>query len=464
MKLIESNEQKCLWQIACFRMKLRRYIISQEEYRMTNLKTVHFSERILAGNLKVPGDKSISHRAVILGGIAEGETSVTGFLEGEDCLRTIEIFKQLGVSIERNHTDVLINSPGIQNWKTPSEALYAGNSGTTARLMLGVLAGSNVEAVLTGDDSLSKRPMDRVTVPLAKMSANITSESGVNLLPLKVTGARLQAIDYENPVASAQVKSAILFAGLQAKGTTSVREKTVSRDHTEQMLRHFGANVSTGNGTASVQAEKTLQGTSVQVPGDISSAAFFMVAAGIVPGSSVTFFNVGLNPTRTGIIDVLKEMGVAVEIVNETNENGERLGTVNVSYDKIKPMEIGGGLIPRLIDELPIIALLATQANGTTIIKDAAELRVKETDRIAAVTNELTKMGANIEATPDGMIIHGPTPLQGGTMDSYGDHRLGMMAGIASLITVEPVTIKNPTCIDISYPSFFEDLEMLVSK
>lgn len=431
---------------------------------MEDLQTVHFKNRMLAGELKVPGDKSISHRAIMLGAIAEGETSVTGFLDGEDCLRTIEIFKQLGVSIERKDTDVLIDSPGIQNWKTPTEELYAGNSGTTARLMLGVLAGSKVEAVMTGDASLSGRPMDRVTVPLRAMSASIASDVENNLLPLTITGGALQAIDYDNPVASAQVKSAILFAGLQAEGTTSVREKTVSRDHTEQMLRHFGAEVHAEDGKVSVRGGSTLQGTTVQVPGDISSAAFFMVAAGMVPGSSVTFLKVGLNPTRTGIIDVLKEMGVAVEILNETDENGERFGTVKVSHRKIVPMEIGGALIPRLIDELPIIALLATQSEGTTVIKDAAELRVKETDRIAAVTNELTKIGANIEATADGMIIHGPTPLRGGTMDSYGDHRLGMMAGIASLITAEPVTIEDPACIDISYPTFFEDLEMLATK
>lgn len=428
---------------------------------MKKLQTIHLENKVLLGELQVPGDKSISHRSIMLGAIAEGKTSVSGFLDGEDCLRTIEIFKQLGVSIDRQGTEVQIDSPGINQWKTPEEPLYAGNSGTTARLMLGVLAGAKVKAVMTGDESLSGRPMDRVTIPLAAMSAKITSESLQNLLPLEIEGTQLQAIDYDNPVASAQVKSAILFAGLQATGITSVREKTVSRDHTEQMLRHFGAKVHAEDGKVSVEGGSRLSGKGVQVPGDISSAAFFMVAAGIVPGSTITFLNLGLNPTRTGIIDVLKNMGVEVEIVDEVDRNGEVLGTVKVSHREIKPTEISGALIPRLIDELPIIALLATQAAGTTIIKDAAELRVKETDRIAAVTKELTKIGANIEATPDGMIIHGPTPLQGGTMDSYGDHRLGMMAGIASLITSGPVTIENPACIDISYPTFFEDLEKL---
>ena len=433
---------------------------------MSHSKTIHFKNKVLSGNLAVPGDKSISHRAVMLGSIAEGKTSITGFLDGDDCLRTIGMFKQVGVTIERIGTTVSIDSPGIAKWQTPTAELYAGNSGTTARLMLGILAGSNITAVMEGDESLSNRPMDRVTVPLRAMNAAITSENKVDLLPLKITGGetKLAAIDYENQVASAQVKSAILFGGLHAEGKTIVREKTVSRDHTEQMLTHFGAKIHTEDGNVSITGGTKLHGTTVDVPGDISSAAFFMVAVGMTKGSCVTFTNVGLNPTRSGIIDVLLSMGVKIEVLDETAENGERSGTLKVSYDKIEPTEIGGELIPRLIDELPVIALLATQAQGTTIIKDAAELRVKETDRIAAVTNELNKIGANIEATPDGMIIHGPTSLTGGKMDSYGDHRLGMMAGIASLVTSGPVEIKDPACIDISYPAFFEDLKAIVGK
>lgn len=431
---------------------------------MGKTKTVQFKNPVLSGEITVPGDKSISHRAVMLGSIAEGETKITGFLDGDDCLRTIEIFKQLGVSIERNGSDVFIKSPGIKKWQSPTAALYAGNSGTTARLMLGILAGSNVTSVITGDDSLSSRPMDRVTIPLRKMNASITSEAEQDLLPLKVIGGGLKALDYTNPVASAQVKSAILFAGLEAEGMTSVREDAVSRDHTEQMLTHFGATVYTENNTASVKGGSALRGTNVHVPSDISSAAFFMVAAGMIEGSSVTFNNLGLNPTRTGIIDVLQKMGVSVLLQNVTDDNGERSGTVTVSYQKIEPTEIGGALIPRLIDELPIIALLATQAQGTTVIKDAAELRVKETDRIAAVTTELTKLGARIEATPDGMIIHGPTALTGGTINSYGDHRLGMMAAIAALIASGPITIEDYACIDISYPTFFKDLKILTEK
>ncbi|WP_371812490.1 3-phosphoshikimate 1-carboxyvinyltransferase [Sporosarcina sp. Marseille-Q4063] len=432
---------------------------------MGNLKTIHYNKAIVSGKLEVPGDKSISHRAIMLGSIAEGKTTISGFLNGEDCLRTIDIFKLLGVSIERTGTDVSIDSPGINNWKTPTEELYAGNSGTTARLMLGILAGAAISsAVLTGDESLSVRPMNRVTNPLHAMGASISSENDKDFLPLKIEAESLTAIDYTNPVASAQVKSAILFAGLHAEGTTIVREKTISRDHTEQMLSHFGAEIQSNNGEISITGGSSLSGTNVHVPGDISSAAFFMVAAALVKDSSITFTNLGLNPTRSGILDVLRNMGVDVNVMNESAENGERSGNVTIAYNKIIPTEIGGSLIPRLIDELPIIALLATQAEGTTIIKDASELRVKETDRIAAVTNELTKLGANIEATDDGMIIQGPTVLTGGTMDSYGDHRLGMMAAIASLITTEPITIIDSACIDISYPAFFEDLEMIVGK
>lgn len=423
------------------------------------MKTIHYKNSIVTGELQVPGDKSISHRAVMLGSIAEGKTSVTGFLNGEDCLRTIEIFRQLGVTIETEGTTVAIDSPGILNWQTPSEQLYAGNSGTTARLMLGILASASVEATMSGDASLSSRPMDRVTNPLREMGASIQGKADEDLLPLTIKGRSLTGIHYKSPVASAQVKSAILFAGLQADGETSVYEDTVSRDHTEQMLGYFGANVQTDETVASIQKGEPLKGKAVHVPGDISSAAFFMVAAALVPGSSLTLTNVGLNPTRTGIIDVLEAMGVGITVTDRTSENGEPVGTIQITHQPMTGVEISGDLIPRLIDELPIIALLATQAKGKTVIKDAAELRVKETDRIAAVTNELTKIGAKIEATPDGMIIHGLTPLKGGTMDSYGDHRLGMMAGIASLITSGPVSIEDAACIDISYPSFFEDLE-----
>lgn len=418
----------------------------------------------MSGDITIPGDKSISHRAVMLGSIAEGETTITGFLDGEDCLRTIQIFKQLGVAIVQEGDTVRINSPGIANWKSPEKELYAGNSGTTARLLLGILAGANITCTLSGDNYLSVRPMDRVAVPLREMGAHITSETGKDLLPLHIGNAALHPIDYQTPVASAQIKSAVLFAGLSCDGTTTVTEVTQSRDHTEQMLAHFGAAIQVEGRTASVMGGKVLKGTNVHVPSDISSAAFFMVAASLVPNSSVTFNNLGMNPTRTGIVDVLEKMGASISVENESNENGEQSASVTVAYNTIQPTEISGELIPRLIDELPVIALLATQASGTTIIKDAEELRVKETDRIAAVTTELTKLGAHIKATADGMIIHGPTPLKGGQLDSYGDHRLGMMAAIAGLITDGPVTINGHTCIDISYPTFFQDLATLTKQ
>lgn len=431
---------------------------------MAEQKTLQFHKSRLNGSIKVPGDKSISHRSIMLGAIAEGRTTVEGFLEGEDCLRTIEIFKQLGVSIERQGTNVTIDSPGIENWTTPSDELYAGNSGTTARLMLGILAGSNVSSVLTGDESLSKRPMKRVTIPLQSMGAKIVGTEDDEYLPLTVNGGELSGMTYHVPVASAQVKSAILFAGLRASGKTIVSEPAISRDHTERMFEQFGVSIETNGNTVTIEGGQTLQASSVKVPGDISSAAFFLAAAAMVENSSVEIVEVGLNPTRTGIIEVLRQMGAAIDVHEETGGRGESYGTIKVSKATLHGIEISGEIIPTLIDELPIIALLATQAEGTTIIKDAAELRVKETDRISAVTTELKKLGASIEATPDGMIIHGPTPLKGTSMNSYGDHRLGMMAAIASLVADGEVIIEDPACIAVSYPNFFEHLTALVNN
>ena len=427
---------------------------------MIETKTVKFNKPVLKGSLKVPGDKSISHRAIMLGSIAEGRTEIKGFLEGEDCLRTIDIFSRLGVSIERNGSDVVIESPGIREWTSPTEELYAGNSGTTARLMLGILSASSVTSTLTGDESLSMRPMKRVTMPLQSMGASIT---GGDHLPLTITGSKIKGIDYRMPVASAQVKSALLFAGLGADGVTIVRETAVSRDHTERMLKQFGAELEQDGTTVSIRGGQALTGSAVTVPGDISSAAFFMAAAAMVEGSEVDFIDVGLNPTRTGIIEVLRQMGAGVELLEQTGEIGEPYGVVKVKNARLKGIEISGSIIPTLIDELPIIALLATQAEGTTVIKDAAELRVKETDRIAAVTDELTKLGADITATEDGMIIKGRTALSGGNLKSYGDHRIGMMAAIAALVSQGPIHIEDTSCIAISYPNFFEHLSEIVS-
>lgn len=427
-----------------------------------DMKKVAFDKPVLNGEITVPGDKSISHRAVMLGSIAKGTTSITGFLDGEDCLRTIDIFRQLGVSIERNGTDVTVESPGMHGWQQPAGDLYAGNSGTTARLILGILSASRVTSVLTGDEYLSKRPMNRVSLPLKSMGASIEGEAeSSNLLPLTIVGGPLTAIDYDMPIASAQIKSSILFAGLTADGETSVSEQTVSRDHTERMLEQFGVAIRKEGNKVSVKGGSVLSGTAVRVPGDISSAAFFMAAAAMVEGSSVMFKNVGLNPTRTGILDVLRAMGAKIDILEQSGGLGEPYGTVTISHNGLRATEISGELIPRLIDELPVIALLATQAQGVTVIKDAAELRVKETDRITAVTTELKKLGAHIEETEDGMIIHGPTALSGGILSSYGDHRIGMMAGIAALVASGPISIENPSCINISYPTFFDDLEKL---
>lgn len=431
---------------------------------MSEQKTVSYEKAVLSGTLQVPGDKSISHRAVMLGSIAEGKTSITGFLDGEDCLSTIAMFQKLGVSIVRQGTNVTVESPGIRRWQTPESPLDAGNSGTTARLMLGILAGSNVTSEMCGDQYLSKRPMKRVTAPLALMGAEIAGAGDGEYLPLTIAGTKLRAIEYDMPVASAQVKSAVLLAGLQAEGVTAVTESVVSRDHTERMLLQFGAELTQDNGTIRLTGGQTLRGTDVAVPGDISSAAFFMAAAAMAPGSDVTLENVGLNPTRTGILDVLKAMGTKIDILNEQGFEGERCGTVRIQHAPLRAVEISGGLIPRLIDELPVLALLATQAEGTTVIKDAEELRVKETDRIEAVAAELRKLGAAVETTEDGMNITGPSALQGAVLSSYGDHRIGMMAAVASVIAEGSVTIDNPSCIAISYPQFFSDLEKLANN
>ncbi|WP_040287263.1 3-phosphoshikimate 1-carboxyvinyltransferase [Sporosarcina koreensis] len=427
-----------------------------------DIHEVSFHGGPLKGELRVPGDKSISHRAVMLGGMAEGTTTISGFLAGEDCLSTISIFSRLGAVIEREGTDVTVKSPGMAGWKSSSLPLDAGNSGTTARLLLGILAGSSVTATVTGDRYLCKRPMRRVTDPLAAMGAAFDYEGGGGTLPLTVEGRQLQGIQYEMPVASAQVKSAILLAGVSAAGTTTVKEKTVSRDHTERMLEQFGAAVIAEDGNVAIEGGQRLTAASVKVPGDISSAAFFMCAAAMVPGSSVTFRGVGLNPTRTGIIDVLTGMGADVVQSPDPEAAGEPYGDITVRAGRLEAVEIGGDLIPRLIDELPVIALLATQAEGTTVIRDAGELRVKETDRIEAVCTELRKLGADIEPTPDGMIIKGPAKLKGAVLSSNGDHRLGMMAAIAALAADGPVSIEDAGCIDVSYPGFFDDLQSLM--
>lgn len=417
--------------------------------------------RPIDGELRVPGDKSISHRAIMLGSLAKGKTTIESFLEGEDCLHTIEIFRAFGVDIEQNGTDVVIQSNGVASFKEPKIPLYFGNSGTTARLMLGLLAALPFHTVAYGDPHLTKRPMDRVAVPLRKMEAKIDGRNEGSQLPIAVRGNQLFGMTYELPVKSAQVKSALLLAGLFAKGETTIIEKAKTRDHTENMLRAFGAEIKTDGMAITVRPAEELVGGHVVVPGDISSAAFFLTAAAIVPESHLVLKDVGLNKTRTGIIDVLEQMGANLFISNEREVSGEWLGDITIQAGPLQATTIDGDMIPRLIDEIPVIALLATQAEGKTVIRDAAELRVKETDRIKAVIDVLTTLGARIEELDDGMVIHGKTPLGGGEIKSYYDHRIAMMGVIASTIAEAPVTLDDTQAINISYPAFLEDLEKL---
>ncbi|WP_227395279.1 3-phosphoshikimate 1-carboxyvinyltransferase [Jeotgalibacillus aurantiacus] len=427
------------------------------------MKSLHFTNSVLNGEIQVPGDKSISHRSIMFGAIAEGTTTVTGFLKGDDCLSTIDCFRKMGVQIEENDDKIIIHGTGFDGLKEPSEVLDTGNSGTTTRLLLGILAGRPFHSVIQGDESIAKRPMRRVTDPLRKMGASIDGREDGEYTPLSVRGGDLQPFDFTLPVASAQLKSALIFAGLQSEYETRITEPEKTRDHTERMIRLFGGDVKREDDTIIISGGQSFKGRNMHVPGDISSAAFFLVAGAITPGSKLVLKNVGLNETRTGIIDVLNQMGADIQL-SEVTEDAEPAGTVTVNYSSLKGTEISGALIPRLIDEIPIIALMATQASGTTIIKDAEELKVKESNRIDAVVEELSKLGADIKATDDGMIINGPVKLQGGEADSRGDHRIGMMLAVASLLTENPVSIKDIDCISVSYPSFFDDLESVIKK
>lgn len=416
----------------------------------------------LKGTLRVPADKSISHRSIMFGAIANGKTTVRNFLRAEDCLSTLHAFQALGVPIEDDGETITIEGQGFGGLKAVDSPIDIGNSGTTIRLMMGILSGTDFETTLFGDDSLSKRPMNRVMLPLQSMGAELSGDAGSEFPPIIVTGTdQLTTIDYQMPMASAQVKSAILFAALQAHGKSTILEKEVSRNHTEEMIRQFGGTITVSGKKIEIEGPQVLSGQDVIVPGDISSAAFFLVAGAITPNSELTLTNVGINPTRTGIIDVLQAMGAELEITNEDSQNQSADLTVRTS--KLKGTTIEGDLIPRLIDELPVIALLATQAEGTTVIKDAEELKVKETNRIDATANELNKLGADITATEDGLIIKGPTPLNGGTVSSLGDHRIGMMLQVAALISKGEVLLDLPEAVAISYPKFFEDIESLIT-
>ena len=416
----------------------------------------------LNGSIRVPEDKSISHRSIIFGSLAEGETKVYDILRGEDVLSTMQVFRDLGVEIEDKDGVVTIQGVGMDGLKVPQNALDMGNSGTSIRLISGVLAGVDFEVEMFGDDSLSKRPMDRVTLPLKKMGVTISGQTERDLPPLHLKGTKnLKPIHYELPIASAQVKSALIFAALQAQGQSVIVEKECTRNHTEDMLRQFGGELSVDGKKITVQGPQKLSGQKVVVPGDISSAAFWLVAGLIVPNSRVVLKNVGINETRTGIIDVIRAMGGKLEITDI--DPVAKSATLTVETSDLKGTEIGGSLIPRLIDELPIIALLATQAQGQTVIKDAEELKVKETDRIQVVADALNSMGATITPTADGMIIKGKSVLHGARVNTFGDHRIGMMTAIAALLVVDgEVELDRAEAINTSYPSFFDDLETLI--
>lgn len=418
----------------------------------------------LKGEITVPGDKSISHRSIMFGSLAKGTTRVTHFLEGADCLSTIDCFRSMGVSIEKNEHEVLIHGKGLHGLKAPQTILDCGNSGTTMRLLSGILAAQPFSSELTGDASIRKRPMKRIMTPLSLMGADIESRDGTGCAPLKIRGKRLQGIRYDSPVASAQVKSAVLLAGLFADGVTSVTEPYISRNHTELMLRGFGARIASEGTTASVFPAEELFAQEISVPGDISSAAYFLTAALLIPGSSLLLKNVGVNPTRDGILRVFRNMGADITLMDQRDCSGEPAADILVRAGSLHGTEIGGAVIPALIDELPVIAVAACFAEGTTVIRDAAELKVKESNRIAVMTEGLTAMGADVEETEDGMIIHGGRPLHHAVIDSRLDHRIAMSFSVAGLICGDMPEIRGRECVRISYPEFYADLDRLMQR
>lgn len=411
---------------------------------------------MIKGRLRVPGDKSISHRAVMFGAISKGITNIKGFLTGADCISTISIFKKMGIDIEIQNTAVTVKGKGLYCLSKPGEILDCGNSGTTTRLVSGILSAQNFTSVLTGDKSIQKRPMNRIIAPLTLMGADIKSNNG--FAPLTITGSSLHGIEYNSPVASAQVKSAILLAGLYADSPTTVIEPAKSRDHTELMLKKFGANLNTTKNSATINPCKELFATDIDVPSDISSAAFFMAAATLVPDSELILENVGINPTRDGVIKVLKDMGANIEIIN-SNDEFEPVADIKVSYSRLHATTIGGDIIPTLIDELPLLAAVASMAEGKTIIKDATELKVKESNRIKVMCEELSKLGVNVVETEDGMEIEGTNKLLGNvTISTHDDHRIAMTFAILGLISEGEIKLDNKACVEISYPEFFDDL------
>lgn len=416
----------------------------------------------LKGEVTIPGDKSVSHRSVMFGAIAKGTTEIHNFLQGADCLSTISCFRSMGVAIENNGDRVLVHGNGMRGLKKPDSILDCGNSGTTTRLISGILSAQNFTVTLTGDESIQKRPMKRIMTPLSLMGAQIRSINDNGCAPLEITGSPLHGIHYESPVASAQVKSAILLAGLYADGETRVTEPYLSRNHTELMLSRFGADVHTEDTTAVIHTASELFGQQIFVPGDISSAAFFLAAGLITPNSEILVRNVGINPTRDGILHVFRDMGADITMLNVTDDGGEPTADILVRSSSLHGTVIGGSIIPTLIDELPVIAAAACFADGDTIIRDAAELKVKESNRVEVMVHNLNAMGAHVEETEDGMIIHGGKPLHGAVIDSRLDHRIAMTFAVTAGLADGVTEILGAECVNISYPGFYTDLQRLM--
>lgn len=418
----------------------------------------------LKGEIHIPGDKSISHRSVMFGALANGMTEVTHFLQGADCLSTISCFQKLGIPIENTNGCIRIQGKGLHGLRPPACVLDVGNSGTTMRLLSGILAGQPFSSTLNGDASIQKRPMKRIITPLREMGAAVSGADGTDCAPLFINGAPLHGIDYQSPVASAQVKSCILLAGLYADTKTSVTEPSLSRNHTELMLRSFGAEITCSDTTATILPDAVLTGQKIDVPGDISSAAYFIAAALLVPNAEVLIHNVGVNPTRDGILRAAKAMNADITRLNEHQVSGEPVCDLLVRSSSLTATTVEGSLIPALIDEIPILAVLAAYANGTTVIRDAAELKVKESNRIETIVSNLKKMGADVEATEDGMVIYGGKPLHFAEIDPHADHRIAMAFAVAALCAQGGAEILNAECASVSYPSFYKDLQSLYAK
>lgn len=412
----------------------------------------------LKGEVTIPGDKSISHRAVMLGAISQGTTRITNFLRGADCLSTIACFRKMGIDIQESPEQILVHGKGLHGLKAPADTLDVGNSGTTARLISGILAGQSFDSTLTGDASIQKRPMKRIMTPLSMMGADVTSLHGNGCAPLEIRGSHLKGIHYDSPVASAQVKSCILLAGLYGDSETSVTEPCVSRDHSERMLSGFGASLLTEGSTVTIQPEPNLAGQDITVPGDISSAAYFIAAALLVPGSELLIRNVGINPTRDGILRICRQMGADITILDQREHGREPVADLLVKHSALKGTVIEGEVIPTLIDELPVLAVMAAFAEGCTVIRDAQELKVKESNRLDILVHHLSAMGADITGTEDGMMIHGGRTLHGAVLESHFDHRIAMSFAVAGIAAEGETEILQADCVDISYPGFYKDL------